>query len=497
MKKSINLIEGFLDSPDYINVACINANAINEKNNLMTYVLTNSKKKISLNKDLFDFFKINNIINMLSNPVILLICIIKSLFSTRSIKLLKNKSDVLLYKKEGILLGDLLYDSYIRLNDVYDYKDFQPSNKKFVRHFIKSMIYYYYYIELLKRYDVKYVILSHRIYLQYGLLGRLVQQQGGNVIIPWRTAIRCYYTNDDLTVNHWTPKKDIIQKITANPMLLEKIDKYLTARFEGNVNQYDVKKAFTNKENISKEELIKLLNLDPGKPLIYLMPHVFSDAPHCNERMIYNDFWDWFEHTIQLFKVKKNANWIIKQHPSASLYGEHDEIIKYLKDNDCQNVFFFPTHLSSKVVFDTADSIITCHGTAALEAACMGIKPILCGAAPFSNLGIAFEPKDEQEYSRLLDNIGEEPKILDEKQKNIAKAVLYWIQELAYVESEIISDQLIIPDVDKSKVVVQMEEMKKYILNKLSILPYENDNYFKCLRKLYKENKQFLGYYNL
>lgn len=85
------------------------------------------------------------------------------------IKKIKNKKDLLFLKIDGVLIGDLIYDSYLR----YEGKPTIDLDSSHFKKFLKQSLYYYYFCKnLFNEYDIKSVILSHTVYLP-AILGRL------------------------------------------------------------------------------------------------------------------------------------------------------------------------------------------------------------------------------------------------------------------------------------------------------------------------------------
>ena len=73
------------------------------------------------------------------------------------------------FKIDGILYGDLIYDSYLREKFKYT---INLNDKDFIKFFYKSIDYYFYCKGLFERYDIKAVILSHTVYIP-AILGRI------------------------------------------------------------------------------------------------------------------------------------------------------------------------------------------------------------------------------------------------------------------------------------------------------------------------------------
>ena len=68
--------------------------------------------------------------------------------------------------------------------------------------------------------------------------------------------------------------------------------------------------------------------------------------------------------------------WLLKPHPCDSWYGGVT-LKDIYKEKELGNVRYVAEHWSSKGIADSADAVVTVHGTCALEYAHLG-KPVLC-----------------------------------------------------------------------------------------------------------------------
>ena len=85
------------------------------------------------------------------------------------LKKINTKNDLQNFKIDGILYGDLIYDSYLREKFKYT---INLNDNDFIKFFYKSIDYYFYCKGLFERYDIKAVILSHTVYIP-AILGRI------------------------------------------------------------------------------------------------------------------------------------------------------------------------------------------------------------------------------------------------------------------------------------------------------------------------------------
>lgn len=482
-------IEGFLNVPNYIAAAATIAQAINDLKNYEPIVIINGnlKEKTEVKK-VFESYGIKKYLDI-GKYKFNVVFLLKALIATLKVCIQNPNLDKFMdYEVNNIKIGDLIYDTYIRSGNRYS--KVKLRGLSFLKEVLKSHIIFYLYTQLVKKHNFRYVILSHRVYVSDGMLARIVIKNGSKVIISRITSVRCYYSYNEIFTDEFKPSKELIRSI-INKQLYKKIDSYLKERFTGNIEQHDVINAYRSKKLYSTEELCRNLRLNPSFPIVFMMPHVFSDAPHSNEYMLFRDYYQWFIETIKYINTIKNVNWVIKPHPSSYMYNETGEVERIMKELELDNVHLAPSDLNTASIFNISKTVITVSGTVGIEAACLGIKPIIAGRAIYSNFGIACEPKDKSEYFSTLKNIHSITP-LNEQEIITAKAILYWHQIGAFPDSTILPKKGILPSPDPKVIKRQKEESYKVIIEDLKNNNPKNDPYYLCIKKMIKENKKYL-----
>ena len=117
----------------------------------------------------------------------------------------------------------------------------------------------------------------------------------------------------------------------------------------------------------------------------------------------------------------------------------------------------------------------------ALEFATFGKKPIICGDTTFSRLGFTLEPKDKNEYFKIIDNF-KFKNTLNQKQILNAKKTLYIVEKL--INHSVINSKIFFNDKVKALSVNEIKLEKK--LRKINIKDIFNDNYYKTVEKFIK-----------
>lgn len=96
------------------------------------------------------------------------------------------------------------------------------------------------------------------------------------------------------------------------------------------------------------------------------MAHVFCDAPHVNENVLYKDYYDWFYNTIKCLSQNANINLLVKEHPSSYLFKENGIVDSVMQDFNLVDRIITSDE-STYSILNNADMVVTCGGTIGLE----------------------------------------------------------------------------------------------------------------------------------
>jgi hypothetical protein len=257
-------------------------------------------------------------------------------------------------------------------------------------------------------------------------------------------AYKCYGIGSNIKEHFLKPSYVELQEKLLSPEFRVQARAYITSRFEGEVEQIDVKNAFVGKKRYDFDELIKEYpNLSKHKKNVVIMSHAFSDAPHVGEGLLFADYYDFLEQTLCYLNSCDSINCFVKPHPSSYMWNEKGAVEEMIERNNLDNVYITPSDFNTNSIADFADCIVTAKGTAGLEFSCLGIPAITAGRGYYSGFGITPEPDTKEEYFELLGNchlLGR----LDEETINKAVALLYMVS-LSRRHSEILPAQHIMP----------------------------------------------------
>jgi hypothetical protein len=324
--------------------------------------------------------------------------------NTKSKNLLKSTSNkfnnkIQLEKLEinKVLIGDLIYDSYLKDNkkETVDLK-----SKDFLIYFEKCLKIFLFWENYFKINNVKSIIVSHTVYLN---------------AIPLRIAIKnnipAYQIN--LKSIYYLNKKEMFayKQYKFYPKIFSRFDKKfkqkaileakkrLKLRFKGEVGVdmvYSTKSAY---KNIYADKLIK----KSKKIKILVASHCFMDSPHSLGDNLFCDFYEWFEFLGKISLIT-DYDWYIKTHPDfhpLTLRVINNFTLNYKKFN------LLPADSShNQLISEGIDFGLTIYGTIGCEYAAKGISVI---NASINNPHIKYDfnmhPKNIIEYKNILMNL--------------------------------------------------------------------------------------------
>jgi hypothetical protein len=219
--------------------------------------------------------------------------------------------------------------------------------------------------------------------------------------------------------------------LERDPSMGPKIDEYFAARFQGAIAQHDVVRAFSShKVILSRAQLCTDYGLvNPELPLVFVMAHVLTDAPHAYAPTLYRDYEEWVLRTVLALARNPRVNFLVKEHPSIELYGESGILRRMLEKTGWQGRLLF-SNVHTGSVLTAADAVITCGGTIGIEASSLGIPVVLAAKPPYAGKGFTVEPSTAAEYEELLARRIGDLERLGAAQVLRAKQVAYVLFEL-------------------------------------------------------------------
>tara|TARA_B110000305_G_scaffold238660_1_gene304599 strand:+ start:100 stop:1374 length:1275 start_codon:yes stop_codon:yes gene_type:complete len=404
------------------------------------------------------------------------------------------------FKFYNIHVGDLMYDTYIR-ND-HSFLNFNIFNLKFLKIF---------FITLFRLKKIKSLFDLHKIEAVVSSTHSF--NFGGTLATRYASKIGCktYFHADTLfkEIKSYDMCQDHVFRVYKEELLIFKknedkinVDNFINKRFFKNIHSgtfVDIdtfKKVYFNSKNINKFDFIQNLTKNTstkinGKNLLNLIAlNCFSDAPRSFSKsgiFLFQDYYDFFVKSIEaISKLDRKNIWLIKPHPASLIYNEGGIIEELLEKYSLENVFMCPENINNKNYFNIIDNLITSRSSMALEYACFGGKPIICGSTAYTGLGFTHEPQSINEYYNVLKNLNLNNKLNDEE-KNNARATLYILDHLKneHLEKSIIlPSRQLLESIDRRLFNDEYFKKIKITLNERKIHSFFDDPYYKSLERL-------------
>lgn len=357
--------------------------------------------------------------------------------ATRVFQALKSPEDILNLRIDGIKYGDLIYDGVL----AGEYATIRKLHEK-VLSTIHAFFWHRYVIkDIISRYKIETSVFSHSVGLGSGAVTRYLLKNGIEVINrsgSYQLQLKKYQSLDDVGFYCLKPEPRYFSLLMnrQDATILQLADNYLNDRFNQKIKDIASDLAFDSRKRTfaSKEDFCSHFGLDPAKKIIFVMLHAFNDQPHSHfaKPMIYRDYYDWFEKTLEIAKLVDSVNWVFKEHPAADFYPTKDVSLDTIFESVPHSHIRFLNRradINSRSLRYVADAIITCMGTAGLEFSCLGIPCVLAGESIYSGFGFTVEPQDAKEYEEQLRHI-HELRQLNESQIRVAKIFTFFQQSM-------------------------------------------------------------------
>ena len=319
----------------------------------------------------------------------------------KSIKF-NSKNDILDYSIDGIRIGDLIYDTYLR---VYSVPTVDLNDRRLLKITRDAICVFNSAKKYLKNNNVRVVILSHTVYINYGIIARIAAHSDIDVYIfdqslAMHKITRSHYSQ---YINHNNYPNEF-KKLDNQAGRLNKSRKIMKLRFGGKIDSgisYMASSPYKTVDNI-----VKKIFKHNGKTKVVIMLHCFFDAAHKYDGyMIFPDVFEWIEFVLNTLKTL-DIDLVVKPHPNGKPGNE--KIINILKEKYPNAMFIDKKISNNDILSESPNIMITLNGTAAFEFAYHGVTVITSGDGPISSYDFVLKPQsvlELEEYLHNMDNL--------------------------------------------------------------------------------------------
>ena len=331
---------------------------------------------------------------------------------------------------KGILIGDLVVASTVR---TFLSNGPEWDNPEFVNTIIKVLnsvqILIVQYNKMLDEVSPDKLVMSHGIYVSWGILFRLARKRGIPVDVYGSS-----YRKNSLRFYHNTPNAPIpagewekFKSIDLNNIEMKILDSYISSREthkDDNISLFD-------ENNYTPSHISNFLSKYKDKKIFCLFTNIAWDAFAFSEEKRFESMNQWIKETIDYFNTRNDAALIIKAHP-AEIY--HKTPIKYrvrtfvntLKLNNNILLITEKEKIKPFWLYNKIDFGLIHISTVGIEMALQNIPVLTSGAnGHYSNKGFTIDPKSKEEYFNKLSQLATN-KLVFLPDINAAKKYMYF-----------------------------------------------------------------------
>lgn len=307
---------------------------------------------------------------------------------------LQNKRDVENLNIDGVWIGDLIYDTYLRRFSV---PTIDITDEKFVYFICESLEIFVFWQGYFETHDVKAVNVTHCVYNNAMPLRIAVQKN----IAAYQTNATHVYRMSERDIFAYGDYKyfpEVFSKLSPQEQVAGKREAQdrIELRFSGVVGvdmSYSTKSAYGEKLNQAV-----LRPSDKFKVLV--AAHCFFDSPHSYGNNLFPDFYEWFDFLGQMSN-ETDYDWYIKTHPDF-LPGNMAVIGNFLEKYPKFTLIDAKTS-HHQLVDEGIGCALTTYGTIGFEYAALGIPVVnasLCN--PHIAYNFNLHPQSVEEYGEII-----------------------------------------------------------------------------------------------
>lgn len=264
---------------------------------------------------------------------------------------------------------------------------------------------------LLETLAVSSMVVTHGIYVPWGLLSE-VARRAGVAVSTWNVAYRkrrFIFSHED-TYHHTLlsePRDAWEHQALSDGQERELMD-YLASRREGLFDWIVFHRAVRQRP----DDLARELGLDTAKPVVGLLTNVSWDAQLHYPANAFPTMLDWLVETCEYFAGRPDLQLLIRVHPAevSGFPPSRQPILAELRKHIpvlAPNIFVVPPEsgMSSYTLMSLCNAAIIYGTKMGVELTSVGQPVIVAGEAWIRNKGLTFDASNRDEYRALLDRL--------------------------------------------------------------------------------------------
>jgi hypothetical protein len=147
--------------------------------------------------------------------------------------------------------------------------------------------------------------------------------------------------------------------------------------------------------------------------------------------MIYRDYYQWYRRTLSLTADISHVQWLVKPHPSSSLYDETGVAESLAEEFD--HIRLVPSDVQTDSVLRVADTVLTVRGTIGMEALLFDCQVVLAGNAFYEEIESVELCLTEKAYEKTLRSMDAAKDVPMQDKERAMAALYYRNKSYAYV----------------------------------------------------------------
>lgn len=310
---------------------------------------------------------------------------------------ISTTKDIELINIDGVLLGDLIYDTYLKK---FRKPTIDHSSSEFQSFLRESLATFAFWLDYFDHNDVRAINVSHCVYTLAIPLRIAVRRNIPafqiNATHVYRLNAQNLFAYNDF---HYYPEQFSTLPAETRRQGLAEADERIQKRLSGAVGvdmAYSTKSAYGA---VKDERLVKQSN----RKKILIATHCFFDSPHSYGYNLFPDFYEWLDFLGQM-TLETDYDWYIKTHPDY-LPGTMEVVQEFVRKYP--RFCLLPSDSSHhQIIKEGIDVVLTVYGTIGFEYAALGVPVI---NASLNNPHIAYNfnihPKSVEGYKEILQHI--------------------------------------------------------------------------------------------
>jgi hypothetical protein len=317
------------------------------------------------------------------------------------LKKIKTKKDITNFSLNGIYLGDILYDTYLREKAV---STINLESKEFKDYLFQFFELFFFWKNYFSKNNVKAIVISHSVYLT-ALMPRIAMSKNIDVFNCAFSSIYRLTKKKPLKFSYFDEYPKEFKKFPKK-IKLEKIKfakKYLHLRLGGKEDiLYNQSKQITFPTFLYKSKLnLNKVSYKKDRKIILISAHDFTDAAHVHGNMLFADFYEWFDFLGKISnQIHKDYLWLVKLHPSD--YDNNIQYVNYFINKYPKLVLLDKNKSHNELLKLGVSCVLTVYGSIGHEYPLFQVPVINAGNNPHKGYPFCYHPKSIKEYLLLL-----------------------------------------------------------------------------------------------